>query len=440
MTNRFIERPVLTEGSTLPIYDNDFLSFTRDWSTFRHNHPSLSDEYSEGIDTISSTESQGLSLSYKETRGWNLSNYATLRKSGKLLPFTPFIQTEVEGYLAGDFDLKYIHPYGSPLVDHPQQYHTDVTMLVRSNGPYLPPGFWSNHASDLLPDLDAVRANATLLITDEYVTAAASEIYTSGFDAGTSAAEFHQVINMIINLKRKILKGDVGELYNLWLEGRYGWRVLIYEIQDLHDTITKFDKKRTRFTEYAHHVDRSTSVLTDPDLYLIGLPDGLLANAPYYRIKYNIDSTISYRGTVSADFQPNQWRFDLLNTAWELVPYSFVVDWFLAVGEWINAMYFAQLKPQFEAAQGINLVQTITPEVYETGLYNFNSAIIDEAHLGFSISGSTRVSVTRRDPIRDIPLTPRSKSVFDLSLLKVLDLTALISQLVAGPKRSRKSR
>lgn len=48
----------------------------------------------------------------------------------------------------------------------------------------------------------------------------------------------------------------------------------------------------------------------------------------------------TYRGSAYAtvNFNGNQWGHDPIVSAWELIPFSFVIDWFINIGDWVNSI------------------------------------------------------------------------------------------------------
>lgn len=107
---------------------------------------------------------------------------------------------------------------------------------------------------------------------------------------------------------------------NLWLTYRYGLR--LYALDTI--SIAKAIKK-----EVAHADDRFQSaraVRTDSIPALFGNPIERTCRVKVYADKYSIGEMGLYEAIRSLDFVPS------LANSWDLIPYSFVVDWFLPIG------------------------------------------------------------------------------------------------------------
>jgi hypothetical protein len=66
---------------------------------------------------------------------------------------------------------------------------------------------------------------------------------------------------------------------------------------------------------------------------------------------------------VAALIKPAQFIVDPLQTAWELTPYSFVLDWVLNVGDALAATKLKYLASAYTASQGAKSVTTRTATV-----------------------------------------------------------------------------
>lgn len=113
-----------------------------------------------------------------------------------------------------------------------------------------------------------------------------------------------------------------------WLAYRYAIMPLIYSFQDVSDLVKRKD------IEYQTYRSRDTIGIDAPSV--AGLSNGL----------YNVTSgSITVSSTVKArysndflrDYVSNQVQWNPAATAWELVPLSFVFDWFVNVGDFIVA-------------------------------------------------------------------------------------------------------
>lgn len=127
---------------------------------------------------------------------------------------------------------------------------------------------------------------------------------------------------------------------NAWLEYRYGWKPLILDgceiIKECHK---KRDKcERRRLIARAGSKGSKTKDLFKP-------ADSGSARVFYFTgentVKRDVGVIYDVVNTTTSDDLARSFSVrasDIPATIWELVPYSFVVDWFMNVGDWIQAV------------------------------------------------------------------------------------------------------
>lgn len=407
------------------------------WSAWLHASPGDITVQSDS----GSTEDQAVALlsDYSYVKGWDNPNFNARKLAGELLPVTPWIKERRRDYLSGTFLLDYIsneYP-GGPA--HPGGSHWDGHFRASSSDPFIPDVYLSAH-SGLIDSFSDERESFAGTSTDLVVQRAAARIYSQGFDALTSSAEFHKTVRLFIGLKKRIIKYiTTGRLLDMYLEGRYGWRILIFEIIDLHKAFTAFDKTRTRYTEIAFDRD---NISYTKDLggatYRCGpVNSQLWSHVIGYALNASVKGNITLKGTVTADFFPSQFRANLVDTGWELVPFSFVVDWFIGIGTWIQAMSFDSLATDYVAAGGLRMQITKEPKVWNQYIdgnnYPFFRDVANEG--GFIANGVMELDLIDRTPttISNVPQTN-----INLNAFKVLDLIALLNGIERSlPKGAR---
>jgi hypothetical protein len=123
-------------------------------------------------------------------------------------------------------------------------------------------------------------------------------------------------------------------------------------------------------------------------------------------------------GAVTADIEVPQFQFNPLQTGWELIPFSFVVDWFLSIGKTLSAMSFLYYQTNYSASYGlqvkVNRTFSLEDEITNPAVSG------DRWQTGWSIT-----EMKRRIPC-ELPYLPHIR--FRLDGFKVLDLLALIAQ------------
>lgn len=427
-----VERPLLTKGSTSPSIQYNSSNWSLSGSDYDHQSGVIVGTYpkdeTETVSTISS-----IRRTYRETRGWDNPNFYERQRRGELLPPTKFDQVDYSVDVAGRVGF-HLRNFEEDFSTHSTSYHSDQEAVISSNGDFLPSDFEAFASSDLY-DFGDEEAAIDSYDPSVQVQAAAARIYSQGFDALTSGAEFHKTVRLFKSIRKRLIRElSRGRLFDLYLEGRYGWRILIYELLELNDVVNNWSKERSRYTEKAFGGFTSHDSFTSASIGL-QLPNStiqswFMGTGPKYKYHVQTSRKISLLGTVTADILPSQFRHNPVETAWELIPYSFVIDWFVHFGQWIQALSFDAAASDFVAAGGVKIeisrdFTAVSNEVNDTSF----SFVDPSANPGFELRGSSSAVYTRRRPssVPSIPLyNPR------LDELKVLDLIAL---LFAGKRR-----
>lgn len=128
---------------------------------------------------------------------------------------------------------------------------------------------------------------------------------------------------------------------NAWLEYRYGWRPLLMDC----DTIIQKAATVRQETMRKRLVCRASEALsrTQSDSYVTnapGIPEasGVVLRTSNCRVSAGVmvevdPQTTSDQWLAALGLRPR----DVPATAWEVIPFSFVIDWFVNVGDWIEA-------------------------------------------------------------------------------------------------------
>jgi len=188
----------------------------------------------------------------------------------------------------------------------------------------------------------------------------------SSFEAGQDLGEIKQTIESLIHpmqsLKELTLsylgklkkakskyKGDNPSLRKAlsdsYLEYRFGWRPLALDIADAYAGLT--NRKRMTATSPCYGSASGTDMIGVVEGSVLPTGDARydLTTYTYYQYSYRIKGAIRLNLTDSGNIPVMQaLQLSTLNdfavTAWDLLPYSFVVDYFANVGEIINAVTF----------------------------------------------------------------------------------------------------
>lgn len=318
-------------------------------------------------------------------------------------------------------------------------------------------GCWlTGYSFGPLPESDINAVDLQALITEAY-----SGATESLWDASTSFGELPQTIGHLartvdrvnniqnwtvdeylrIMVKRyrnltpkrlalKLLKEGPKGVSDLWLEYRYGWRPLVKDVEQLAKAVAhvRVGPKHSVTTGKA----RSIVTLQNPTLTVGQSYNGANANV---KQSLSITQTCVRRDIVSvASVVPNDrlaYRVDLLTTAWELVPLSFVVDWVVDVGS------FLQTASDIALRRSIRTTCCHSKTIEATALVTGFGASVQSEEEGIYVEKPVQGSLSVFNYDRKV-LNPLGVPVPRWNLkvgqrpqdLRVLDLGALLSQRV----------
>lgn len=275
---------------------------------------------------------------------------------------------------------------------------------------YLPgSGLEPSYTTPVSPEFLLELRNRHNLDVDKALQAAVSALVTRYFDLGTFLAEFKKVVSLFKGLVTRfliLLRGmNFNNLANAWLEYRYAWRPLYHDMQNFTKALT--DVKNPPYHVFKERKGDS-SVYTDESSVRVG----------NVRVTTRIVSSLSVRGTAETLIEPTRFRVAPLTTAWELVTFSFIVDWFLSVGNALAAFEASLEFPDLQTSGGL----------YHT--YSITTIVDDFSAPGFtgSVSGKNVLLGYRKERF---PLNPSyvPKPQFNFDILKLIDLILIALKL-----------
>lgn len=199
----------------------------------------------------------------------------------------------------------------------------------------IPESLLRQTMDDILIALSSIAPNKGL------VTKTVAEANNATFDIATEIGEMPETIKMIIDgvkggiklllrtkmkIKQNLSSGNaVSDAASLWMATRYGIMPIVYSINDGLDLLAMESRKFQSF--------RGRTDLPFPELK--HLPSGYeLLESPqvvhrcFLKYGYDLDSAV-HQGL----------KINLAATAWELIPLSFVMDWFIQVGDYLTAYF-----------------------------------------------------------------------------------------------------
>lgn len=142
------------------------------------------------------------------------------------------------------------------------------------------------------------------------------------------------------NVKPRFKQGKhpspTNSLADNWLALQYGWKPLLQDIHGLMDSIARL--KLASVVTYtarssAHAEDQQVSYMTlgTPGSPKIGAMIQNRTTDVRYGMRYQIDNHLKAFLAQTGFTNP-------INLAWEVLPYSFVVDWFIPIGPYLESL------------------------------------------------------------------------------------------------------
>lgn len=290
------------------------------------------------------------------------------------------------------------------------------------------PSFWTNYQGYLGNfDSGQDRFKFTYPLFDpDYLYNSAldklSKKVRGELDLSVSIFEGRQTVRMIRALskaRRYISSFGTKRMANEWLEFTYGWKPLASDIFGVADESIRYTLNRIK------HVRVRKSERMPSGKGTIGFSD--IASMP---CEYVVDGFMSTTIDIRYDctgFDLSRWSsLNPVSIAWELMPYSFVVDWFYDIGGYLR---------QFETAM---LFSCRFVSGYRSHLYICNSEYSVKNYVTPNGSGYNRYNLKGRESYKGFlrqRLTsypfPRPPSFeVDLGSSRLLSAAALLRQLI----------
>lgn len=254
---------------------------------------------------------------------------------------------------------------------------------------------------------------------DGLLTQALARLYTSGWDALTFFAEFDKTIAMfrkawstllskLDELIRKAARSGLRDWDSLWLELRYGWRPLYFDMQDIAKMISSLDDKRTIFSARSHG-QHSESIDSHAGF-------GVL------QFGYKQTTDLHDQVRVFSQIRPPRVLFDPVMTTWELIRFSFIIDWFIGVGDWLASLNGALWANDITAAYSRSITMSRKSDgtcVSTNPIYTLESS---------SVAFESHATLLDRTPISaSPPVLPSWRA--NLDWFKIQDLSSIMRQL-----------
>lgn len=265
-----------------------------------------------------------------------------------------------------------------------------------------------------IPDLDV--ESRCLQLLDER----ASSKIRGSLDLAVSVIQHGQVTNMLRNansLVKYVRKFSPKRWASTWLEYQYGWRPLINDIYGSVSKLMEPDRPLVRLLIRAHVDDTASKTVSSSGQVPATITQFAQARGEYL-IKFKQNANLAHTLSGWTTLNP-------ASIAWELVPYSFIADWFIDIGGYLRNLETAALAAQFDFDVGYRTVST---------RHTFTGMKSGTVHLGggsySTQSGSAyrRVTVKTRSPMSGYP-QPRLPSInVSLGSERIFSAAALLRE------------
>lgn len=275
-------------------------------------------------------------------------------------------------------------------------------------------------------------------------------------DVLTSIAELKATLELIQNLirsvrsplssakaylkrlakKKSISKWQlVGQIHkdlgSAWMQYRYGIMPIMYDIRNLVKVLEGLSLKFLTVRSMRTGTYQNVLPTEDAPFNQNGVSEQYYTRCTE---KYEVRAVGKARFSSSWDFLYSSLGLNPFVTAWELVPFSFVCDWFLNVGEYIQCIsnnitnvlsdktYCYSIKKVKETEHFLKYKQNslLTREIYGK-IYEMGDVHVETLHLGTTLEESYTRRVFRPD---DVKLS----ASFDLGWKQWVDSYVLTTQ------------
>lgn len=179
-----------------------------------------------------------------------------------------------------------------------------------------------------------------------------------------------------------------------WLEIQYGWLPLV---GDVYDGVTNFYKR----VEEGYPIKDTATATRKWDVVTSNVNGvGFVRYDRITRRRASCKTSVTYWVDNSRLANAQDWGIiNPLLLAWELMPYSFVVDWFLPVGDWLS---------KIDYALGLTFKEGFQSYIVDAESWRFYKPVPFTAPTVRTVSGSDRFGevVFRRTALSSFPHVP----------------------------------
>jgi hypothetical protein len=205
---------------------------------------------------------------------------------------------------------------------------------------------------------------------------------------------------------------------NGWLQLQYGWKPLLSDIHGAAELLAQ--KLYERIPEVERIVVQKSIERNASDKFT----DNSFTVTATHKIRYSQKIVIYFEQTSPVFRTASQIGLtNPLYLAWELVPFSFVVDWFLPIGNWLSSLD-ATLGFTFKKGCSTTFERVLTSGVWEMNKFAVNGTTMRS---GMAVGSRDRINC-QRSGLASFPFPARPNFKDPFSTLHLANALALLSQ------------
>lgn len=205
-------------------------------------------------------------------------------------------------------------------------------------------------------------------------------------------------LGLEVSRTKKAIKASVHKASDAWLAWRYGAMPMVYSVEDAVVALADHYEKRGDVVEALVHRKWEDERIFAPQ------NDNWQLKTSFTRRKYGMTYCVRMRVlNPSARTMAQVGLTTLPRTAWEVIPLSFVADWFLPVGDYLESL---------TAEFGLEFVSgyLTTKDVNAQGYGDY----------------STKTTAYSRSILKECPWPPFPEFTPNISLKRLADATAIL--------------
>lgn len=270
-------------------------------------------------------------------------------------------------------------------------------------------GLWAGPSLDMADSLlNNARLAALAQVSEGKMQYSAALAQASGTAkmVGSAASKFAHGLDKLMQGKHG-LKQLYGSMSNWkaipseYLEYLYGWAPLGDDIANAFDQLSGF---RDLGFDYSMIFKKKLKMTESCSIEGIGCACPALGQAGCADLLGTRDSlaSVGYRFDIPRWYLERTPVVAPFSTAYELAPYSFVLDWFVPIGDWVGAMESAQYSPFFVEGFETRFCRERYPTIkMNPGRYGI------WVLQGGSASGNMAAFIMRRSAVTEFPYFSR---------------------------------